>query len=373
MLINTDSITISYTALNPGTAQTKIHFYSDTPDLVSLYQPGKSSGQRRCFVTDGTVATLDCMKDFISCFDDGKCGNDILLILGSGEPYKTTESVLSIVQTAIDAGFSRKDLFVGIGGGVICDMTGFAASIFKRGAPCQFVPTTLLAMVDASIGGKTGCDFQNYKNMIGTFWPAQELHMFTKFVNSLSEEQYRSALGEVLKTALLFDKELFDFMKNNSVLINKRDPESVFYIIKKCVKAKSAVVEEDLTEKNIRMYLNLGHTFGHALETIAGLGAIPHGDAVAWGIGRAIQLCYNEEFCTSAYKDDVLKTLDFYGWETRPVHPIVKGGGIGERLLSAMHKDKKNESSKVKLTLQKGLMENFTAEIDDSKILAVLK
>lgn len=372
MLNSSDSISISYTPLNPGTAQTEVYFYSEMPDLISLYEPGKEDCKRRCFVTDGTVASLDCMKNFISCFDDGKCNQDVLLILGSGEPYKTIESVLSITQTAIDAGFTRKDLFVGIGGGVICDMTGFAASIFKRGVSCEFVPTTLLSMVDASIGGKTGCDFLNYKNMIGTFWPAQKIHMFTKFVNSLPEEQYHSGLGEVFKTALLFDRELFDFFKNNSELINKRDEKSVYKIIQKCAKAKSKVVQEDLTEKNIRMFLNLGHTFGHALETVAGLGAIPHGDAVAWGIGRAIELCYKEEICSSNYRNEVFEILEQYGWETKPIHPIVKGGGIGERLVSIMHKDKKNSSNKIKLTLQKGLMQNFNAEIDDVKILAVL-
>ena len=112
------------------------------------------------------------MQNFIQKFDDGIYENDRLLILGSGEKYKTIESVLSIITAAVEADFTRKDIFVGIGGGVICDITAFAASIFKRGAKVEFIPTTLLAMVDASIGGKTGCDYENYKNIIGTFFPA---------------------------------------------------------------------------------------------------------------------------------------------------------------------------------------------------------
>ena len=175
-------MTVTYPSIYVGTNETQIFFTNSTPNLTEIYKPGKNDFQRRCFVTDATVATLPCMVDFIKNFTDGKCKNDELIILGSGEAYKNIESVLTIVKTAVDAGFARKDLFVGIGGGVICDLTGFAASLFKRGAHVEFVPTTLLAMVDASIGGKTGCDFDNYKNMIGSFFPAQKIYMFPEFL-----------------------------------------------------------------------------------------------------------------------------------------------------------------------------------------------
>lgn len=366
-------LNISYPESHPGSESTKITFHSEKPDLTNLFAPGKNESLRRCFVTDATVATMPDVQDFVNQFEDGVCGNDLLLILGSGEPYKTIESVLEIVKTAVEANFSRKDIFVGIGGGVICDMTGFAASLFKRGIACQFVPTTLLAMVDASIGGKTGCDFENYKNMIGAFWPAQEIHIYPEFVQSLSQAQYRSGLGEAVKTGLLYDKELYEIFKNESEKLLNRDREITFKVIQKCAKAKAAVVEKDLTEKNIRMYLNLGHTFGHALETLAGLGNIPHGDAVAWGIAREAVLCAREEICSESYKDEVLSVLEHYGWCTKPIHPLITGGGIGERLMNIMKKDKKNPSSKIKLVLQRGLTDTFTEEIEDTKILSVLK
>ena len=169
---------IAYPAIYAGTQKSEINFFEGAPDLIKLFNPteenvqDKADSRRRFFVTDATVASLEVMKPFIHKFNDGICGKDCLLILGSGEPYKTIESVLKIVSEAVKAGFTRKDVFVGIGGGVICDTTAFAASIFKRGAAVQFVPTTLLAMVDASIGGKSGCDFDNCKNIIGTFFPA---------------------------------------------------------------------------------------------------------------------------------------------------------------------------------------------------------
>lgn len=370
--MNLNSFEIAYPESYPGTEKTQINFYSSTPNLVELYKPGKTDG-RRCFVTDATVATLPCVVPFIDCFEDGKCGNDILIILGSGESYKTIESVLTIVKDAVDSGFARKDLFVGIGGGVICDLTGFAASLFKRGAKVQFVPTTLLAMVDASIGGKTGCDFENYKNMIGSFFPAQQIHIYPEFVQSLSKEQYRSGLAEALKTALLYDKDLYQIIKTEKTKILSRDSQIIDTIIQKCAKAKANVVQEDFTEKNIRMYLNLGHTFGHALETIIGLGKIAHGDAVAWGIGRVLELCAKKEICKESYKAEVFEVLQSYGWETTPSHSLVKGGGIGERILNAMHKDKKNNSDKIKLVLQRDFKDTFTQEISDTDIFAVLK
>ena len=369
-----NNFTINYPSIFCGTEKSHISFLSGKPDLVSVFNPGQNpENKRRFFVTDATVASLDCMKDFISKFDDDSCGKDVLMILGSGEPYKTIDSVLRIIKKAIDEGFSRNDVFVGIGGGVICDLTSFAASIFKRGASVQFVPTTLLAMIDASIGGKTGCDFENYKNMIGSFFPATDLFYFPEFVQYLPEKQYFSGLGEAFKTALLCDEELVCLFKNESEKIKNRDVEIVDIIIKKCVAAKAQIVEQDFTEKNIRAFLNFGHSFGHALETIVGLGSITHGEAVAWGIGRAIHLSYKKDFCSEAFRNSVFEILQNFGWETKAVPSIVKGGGIGERFLTAMHKDKKNIDDKIRLVLQKNIKDTFIAEVDDTDILNVLK
>ena len=370
-----DSFTISYPALHSGTDKSQINIISGTPDLTALFFDGEEAKEtrRRFFVTDATVASLECMKSFVSKFDDGVCGKDCLLILGSGEPYKNIESVLNIVRAAFDANFSRKDIFIGIGGGVICDTTAFAASIYKRGASVQFVPTTLLAMVDASIGGKSGCDFENYKNIIGTFFPATKLFYFPEFVQYLPENQYNSGLAEAFKTALLFDKELYDLFKDNADKINSRDSSTLETIIQKCVKAKGSIVEQDFTEQGIRAYLNLGHTFGHALETVAGLGAITHGSAVAWGIGRAVELAYKKEYCMQAFRDEVFEILKAYNWETEPVPSFVKGGGFSERLISIMRTDKKNLSNNIRLILCKGIADIQMEEVDEKLIASVIK
>lgn len=368
-----DTIKISYPSIHSGSAKSCIQFLKGIPDLTALFTPGQDNTKKRLFVTDGTVASLECMQNFISCFDFNVCGNDALLVLGSGESYKTIETVLTIVKNAIEAGLSRNDTIIGIGGGVVCDITAFAASVYKRGVTVQLVPTTLLAMVDAAIGGKTGCDFDNTKNILGTFYPAEKLYYWPEFVQYLPESQYNSGLAEAFKTALLRNTELYNIFKNEWEKIKARDPEILDTIIKACVHAKAEVVQKDFMEKNELALMNLGHSFAHALETIVGLGKISHGEAVAWGIGREIELSYKKDYCKESFRNEIFTILQQYGWETEPVPSIVKGGGIGERFLTAMRKDKKNNSAKITLIISKNIEDTIMEEVEDSEILAVLK
>lgn len=382
---------IAYPPVHPGTDRTFIRFYGGEPDLNSIfYSSEEENSPQRIFVTDTNVASLKQMQPFVNFFRGenysqpkiengfiGTRGKDVLLILGSGEPFKTIESVLAICKAAIDSNAKRSAVFTGIGGGVITDMTAFAASIFKRGATCELVPTTLLSMVDAAIGGKTGCDFDSYKNMIGSFFPAQKIHIIPSFIQSLPENEYRSGMAEVVKTALLYSKELFEKLASKpEILQNRKDP-LVEEMIKTCVNAKAAVVEQDLTEKNIRMQLNLGHTFGHALETRAGLGKVSHGDAVAWGMARAAELSKKIGLCTENYVQTVKSALSSFGWETQPMHSALNGKFASEKeaalsLFEAMKKDKKNASNKVRFVLQEDVGETVITEVDEKDVLSVL-
>ena len=382
---------IAYPPVHPGTDRTFIRFYGGEPDLNSIfYSSEEENSPQRIFVTDTNVASLKQMQPFVNFFRGenysqtkiengfiGTRGKDVLLILGSGEPFKTIESVLAICKAAIDSNAKRSAVFTGIGGGVITDMTAFAASIFKRGATCELVPTTLLSMVDAAIGGKTGCDFDSYKNMIGSFFPAQKIHIIPSFIQSLPENEFRSGMAEVVKTALLYSKELFEKLASKpEILQNRKDP-LVEEMIKICVNAKAAVVEQDLTEKNIRMQLNLGHTFGHALETRAGLGKVSHGDAVAWGIARAAELSKKIGLCTENYVQTVKSALSSFGWETQPMHSALNGKFASEKeaalsLFEAMKKDKKNASNKVRFVLQEDVGETVITEVDEKDVLSVL-
>ncbi len=223
--MKSNNFTIRYPS-DSGFNHSCIQFFEGEPDLAALFSKDSS---RRVFVTDSNVAELSSVQNFIGQFEtfikcedekspllsvgrtvgvsDSASGN-ILVVINAGESFKTIDSVLAIVKAALDANFDRNCIFTAIGGGVICDITGFAASMFKRGANLEFVPTTLLAMVDASLGGKTGCDFEGYKNMTGAFYPAQNIYMWPQFVQTLPPKEYKSGLAEAIKTALLFSKEM---------------------------------------------------------------------------------------------------------------------------------------------------------------------
>ena len=367
---------------NSGFDKTDILFYSGKNDLCSLYLSAEDR-RNRLFVTDTNIAPL--CTDFISHFTDEnadnikapsifKKGNDTLCILGAGEKYKTIENVLEIVRAALNSNFNRNCLFVAIGGGVLSDMTGFAASMFKRGVDVEFVPTTLLSDVDASIGGKTGCDFDSYKNMIGAFYPAKKIHIWSSFIQSLPQNEFISGLGEVVKTAFLFSPELTEILKTQKEKVMSRNEEVLKKIITICAKAKAKTVHEDFKEKGIRAYLNYGHTFGHALETVAGLGKISHGEAVAWGIGRALGLSLDKNLCSAEFANECKSILFDYGFCTDPLPQIIKDiPNATLALVSAMHKDKKNSGSCVKVILQKTGQSTFITEVQDNEILEVLK
>lgn len=370
-----ENFNINYPMIHQGTEKTEVVFYQTESEL---FENIANTETKHIYVTDSNIALLPEVKKFL---DLQKSKNHPVVVLPSGEENKTLESVLTIVKAALEADFNRNSVFTGIGGGVITDMTAFASSIFKRGAKLELIPTSLLAMVDAACGGKTGCDFENYKNMIGSFYPAGKLYICAEFVQTLPESEYFSGLAEAIKTAMLYDKEMFEDFESKSDLIKERNPEILDKIIGKCVRAKAKIVEEDLTEKGLRMQLNLGHTFAHALETVAGLGAISHGCAVAWGCGRAVKLSEILGLASSEYSNRVFAMLEKYGYSTEAVHPVLKDGKSENQfdeselknvLLKAMKKDKKNSSTTIRLVLQKDIANTEIQEIADSSIVQVL-
>lgn len=296
-----------------------------------------------------------------------------LVVLEPGEAHKNLASVERVLEAALTAGLARDSLFVGVGGGVVCDMTAFAASLYMRGAPVDLVPTTLLAMADAAIGGKTGVDFGSYKNCVGSFHPARQIHVAVASLRTLPEVEYRSGLAEVLKTALLYAPKLYQIMAERRDEILARDEALLLEVVKRCVQAKARVVERDFREAGERMFLNLGHTFGHALETVAGLGTVTHGDAVAWGIARALDLGERLGVTDRAYRAETVPIIASYGWSVDPVHPALAGqSDVAARLLEAMKNDKKKRAGRVRFVLQREINSTVVQEVDDADVVKVL-
>src|SRR5690606_4199535 len=212
------------------------------------------------------------------------------VVLSPGEQAKNLASIEAVYKVALERALDRKGTFVALGGGVVTDMTGFAAATWLRGVRWVGVASTLLAMVDASVGGKTGVDFGPAKNSVGAFWQPSGVLCETDFIRTESERAYRGALAEVVKTAVIGDPELFELLDSRTDDVLARDPATVAEMVHRSVALKAWVVGTDERESGIRAWLNLGHTIGHALEAHGEYSRLTHGEAVSLGMVAALRL-----------------------------------------------------------------------------------
>ncbi|HWZ90771.1 MAG TPA: 3-dehydroquinate synthase, partial [Polyangiaceae bacterium] len=237
-------------------------------------------------VSDRTVASLHgyAMESALR-----QTGAQLIRVdLQPGEEHKNVQSVESIWRAALAGAADRQATFVGFGGGVVTDMTGFAASTYMRGVRWVCVPTTLLAMVDASVGGKTGVDLESAKNAVGAFWQPSAVLCDVDLLRTESQRGFVSGLAEVVKTALIGDPELFALLEQNPEQVAERDPELCMELVRRSIRVKARIVSFDEREGGLRAVLNLGHTVGHALEAQAGYTALTHGEAVSLGLVAAL-------------------------------------------------------------------------------------
>lgn len=360
-------ITLKYPKIEAGLTQsTKVTFHSSSDFLKQIFEAGEGDLCDKLITLDSNVACLPLIKKYTQ---NTKVP---LFLIGSGEGHKTMACVLDIVKCAIDHNLTRKATFIAIGGGVATDLTAFAASIFKRGVRVEFVPTTLLAMVDASIGGKTGCDDAGVKNIIGTFWPALKIDYCPQFLSTLSDADFRSGLAEAIKTALLFDEELLSIFQTQKSAIMTRDSGILAKVIERCALAKAKVVERDFREAGERRFLNLGHTFAHALESYFGFSKVTHGEAVAWGIVRAAFMAVNLGVASEGYATAVESLIRDYGFDTS-AKCSVNDKDFARKLVTFMHSDKKNTGRLVTFVLQKEIFSTEVRQVSDEEIVKVLK
>lgn len=270
------------------------------------------------------------------------------IILEPGEREKNLKSLEKIISRALDYNLARDSRFIAFGGGVVCDMTALAASLYMRGARLTLVPTTLLSMVDASLGGKTAIDYEGGKNLIGTFYPAEEVLISIDTLRTLPEKEFKCGLGEVLKHAFLSeDRRLWDYLVSNRESIQKRDKATLSELVSISLEVKRSYLEKDPEEtKGIRSFLNFGHTFGHALESIQNF-SLSHGEAVAWGLGRALEAGYVAGITPRDLFEEGLELLRLYNYDTG--YRIGRGEWLS--FTSALRKDKKKSSGTVKFVL----------------------
>ena len=313
------------------------------------------------YSSGGALVICDANTENLArSFIDGEKGIP-LTVLEAGESAKGWSSVEKVLAEAVKAGLGRDGTFIGIGGGVITDIAAFAASVYMRGVDLVLLPTTLLAMADAALGGKTGFDLFGIKNLVGTFRPADRVIMSTDILATLPAREWLSGLAEVVKTAIIGDGELLDMLEKDSAAIASGPAAcaaSLPDLVARCVAVKGRIVEADPTETGSeRAKLNLGHTYGHALESAAGLGVLSHGEAVAWGMARACELGLALGLTPRERASRIVGLLAAYGYETAPLHPAALAAASGDedaaakRLLELMGTDKKKKAGALRFVV----------------------
>ncbi len=307
-------------------------------------------GRRMCVVTDSTVAGLylDQVREILS----GCCREVETFVFPAGEESKNLDTVQRLYETLIRSRFDRRDWLVALGGGVVGDLCGYGAATYLRGVSFIQIPTTLLSQVDSSIGGKTGVDFASYKNMVGAFHMPALVYANAATLRTLSEEQYSSGMGEVIKHGLIRDREYYDWLKVHCREIRERDLEICLEMIARSDEIKRQVVEEDPREQGVRALLNFGHTLGHALEKQLSFSML-HGHCVGLGCIGAVKISADRGYLPEEEAGSLKSLMEY-------LHMPVEVEGISlEQVIQDTKNDKKMDGNAIRFILLKEIGRAF--------------
>lgn len=302
------------------------------------------ANKKLCIITDSRVNGL--YSDDVCEVLKEKCKQVVVFSFPDGEKSKNLDTVKDIYEFLIQNKFERKDMLLALGGGVVGDITGFAAATYLRGIDFIQIPTTLLAQVDSSVGGKTGVDFDQYKNMVGAFYMPKLVYMNLAVLRSLDDRQYYAGMAEVMKYGLIKNAAFYEWIINHMYEIHERDLDTLEEMVVKSCTFKKLVVEKDPTEKGERAILNFGHTIGHAIEKAKNF-ELMHGECVALGSVAAAYISWKRE----------LLSMDEY-YEIRDMFvpfnlPITIDDIAPEEILKLTSSDKKMEGNQIKFILLK--------------------
>lgn len=268
------------------------------------------------------------------------------IIIPDGEGYKSLLWVENIYSEMLKARLDRKSVLIALGGGVIGDITGFAAATYMRGIDFVQIPTTLLAQVDSSVGGKTGVNHMLGKNMIGAFWQPRTVLIDIDTLRTLPRREFLSGLAEVIKYGVIYDEEFFDFLEENRDAILKLDKDALTHMIRRSCEIKSEVVSKDERESGLRAILNYGHTVGHAIETVTGYKKYFHGEAVAIGMHIEAKLSQSMGFISTKQVNRIKKMIESYDLPAEMPKDIESNN-----LFEVMQIDKKTVLGKLRFIL----------------------
>ena len=285
----------------------------------------------------------------------------------AGEGSKHIGTLSDMLEFLAEQEITRQDIIIALGGGVVGDLTGFGASTYLRGIDFIQVPTTLLAQVDSSVGGKTGVDFLQYKNMVGAFHQPRLVYMNMSTLQSLPNREFTCGMGEILKTGLICDEEFFRFVCKNQSEISKLDLSMLSRMIRRCCEIKAGVVERDPKEQGERALLNLGHTVGHAVEKMKNFQLL-HGQCVGVGLIAAAYLSMQRGLLTEEEYEEIRKGCHSYNL------PLSVDSLNAGDVLAATKKDKKMEAGHIKFILMDGIGKSFIDKtVTDEELLQAIR
>lgn len=330
----------------------------------ALFEEGLS-GRRICLVCDSNTFSFyaEEVKKELEKASEEVC----VFSFPAGEENKNLHTVSKLYTFLIEREFDRKCVLAALGGGVTGDLTGFAAATYLRGIDFIQIPTTLLAQVDSSVGGKTGVDMAQYKNMVGAFCQPRLVYMNLNTLKTLPEREFICGMGEVLKTGLICDGEFFRLVCREQEKIRNLDSEMLASVVRRCCEIKAGVVERDPKEQGERALLNLGHTIGHAVEKLKNF-TLGHGQCVGIGLHAAAFLSKERGLLTEEEYKEILLGLKNYKL------PLQAEGLQAEKVLAATKKDKKMEQGQIKFILMNGIGKSFIDKtVTDEELLQTIE
>ncbi len=344
-----------------GERSYKIFFGQDVLKEVGACCRNKQGGNTVAVVTNPVVGAyyLEPVKAALA-----QAGFDAHVVeIPDGEEYKSFATLQSIYDRLIEYGLDRSSLIVALGGGVVGDVAGFAAATYLRGIPFVQVPTTLLAQVDSSVGGKTGINHEKGKNLIGAFYQPGLVLIDIATLDTLPEREYLSGLAEVAKYGVALDSSLFDYMAANADKLLARDRESLLHIIKRSCSIKAAIVEKDEKEAGLRAVLNYGHTVGHAVETLTCYRKYTHGEAVAIGMAQAAKVSESLGLAARGETERIISLI-------KALHLPVELPSFGEAAFTeALLHDKKVREGGINFVCNRGIGNFHITRISDMHAL----
>lgn len=342
-----------------------IYFEEDFSHLSQVLKDEQMEGRRICIVADTNTAALygEAVQKELSV----AASEVLMFVFPAGEPNKNLDTVKDLYRFLIQHEMDRTGILAALGGGVTGDLTGFSAATYLRGIDFIQIPTTLLAQVDSSVGGKTGVDFEQYKNMVGAFHQPRLVYMNLSTLKTLPPREFSCGMGEVIKTGLICDKDFFQYVQNCQAKVSQMDLSVLASMVRRCCTIKAGVVERDPREKGERALLNLGHTIGHAVEKLKDFQLL-HGQCVGLGLIAAGYISMQRGLLTVSEYEQVRSCCASYRL------PLTVSGLDPEKVLSATKKDKKMERGHIKFIFMDGLGKSFiSTDLTDEEMLAGIR